>query len=139
MSFYCAELPYQSDASRYYTALADLPWAVWLDSGGMGRYDILAAAPLRTLVLGEAGTQGDPFALLRNELGERCAPVEGVPFAGGALGYWGYDLARRMMVLPDIAQAVGQLPDMAVGIYDWAVVLDHRQHTARLVSHQRFA
>src|SRR4030067_1091973 len=44
-----------------------------------------------------------------------------------------------MMVLPDIAQAVGQLPDMAVGIYDWAVVLDHRQHTARLVSHQRFA
>ncbi|MFZ2302900.1 MAG: aminodeoxychorismate synthase component I [Gallionella sp.] len=139
MSFYCAELPYQSDASRYYAALADLPWAVWLDSGGMARYDILVAAPHRTLVLDETEAQGDPFVMLRNELGEPCASVTDVPFAGGALGYWGYDLARRMMVLPDIAQAVGQLPDMAIGIYDWAVVLDHRQHTARLVSHQRFA
>src|SRR4030065_524125 len=58
---------------------------------------------------------------------------------GGGLGFWSYDLARRMMVLPDIARAAGQLPDMAIGIYDWAVVLDHRQHTARLVSDQRFA
>jgi len=116
MSFYCTELPYQSDASRYYAALADLPWAVWLDSGGMARYDILAAAPHRTLVLDGAGTQGDPFAMLRNELGERCAPITDMPFAGGALGYWGYDLARRMMVLPGIAQTIGQLPDMAVGI-----------------------
>ena len=139
MSFYCAELPYQSDASRYYAALADLPWAVWLDSGGMARYDILVAAPHRTLVLDETEVQGDPFVMLRNELGEQCASVTDVPFAGGALGYWGYDLARRMMVLPDIAQSVGQLPDMAVGIYDWAIVLDHRQYTARLVSHQRFA
>ena len=53
MSFYCTSLPYQSDAARYYAALADLPWAVWLDSGGMARYDILTAAPQRTLVLGE--------------------------------------------------------------------------------------
>ncbi len=139
MSFYCTTLPYQTDASRYYAALADLPWAVWLDSGGMARYDILAAAPHRTLTLEEGTEQGDPFALLRSALGERVAPVEDVPFAGGALGYWGYDLARRMMALPEIAQAAGQLPDMAVGIYDWAVVLDHRQLTARLVSHQRFA
>lgn len=139
MSFYSAPLPYQPDASRYYAALADLPWAVWLDSGGMARYDILAAAPHRTLTLDEDTTQGDPFALLRDALGERVAPVADVPFAGGALGYWSYDLARRIMVLPDIAQADGQLPDMAVGIYDWAVVLDHRQRTARLVSHRRFA
>jgi len=55
------------------------------------------------------------------------------------LGYWSYDLARRMMILPDIAQADDRLPDMAVGIYDWAVVLDHQQHSARLVSHRRFA
>ena len=139
MSLYYATLSYQPDASRYYAALADLPWAVWLDSGGMARYDILAAAPHRTLTLDEDTTQDDPFALLRGALGERVAPVEGVPFAGGALGYWSYDLARRMMPLPDIARPAGGLPDMAVGIYDWAVVLDHRQHTARLVSHRRFA
>lgn len=139
MSFYCAELPYQFDASRYYAALAGLPWAVWLDSAGMARYDILTAAPQRTLMLDEGGTQGDPFALLRGELGEQNAPIADVPFAGGALGYWSYDLARRMMVLPGIARAAGQLPDMAMGIYDWAVVLDHQRRTAQLVSHQRFS
>ncbi len=139
MSFYSVELPYRTDAARYYDALADLPWAAWLDSGGMGCYDILTAAPQRSLVLHDEPTRSDPFALLRKELGEQVAPMAGVPFAGGALGYWGYDLARRMIALPSIAQDAEHLPDMAVGIYDWALVLDHRQHTARLVSHQRFA
>ena len=139
MSFYCAELPYQPEAARYYAALADLPWAVWLDSGGMSRYDILTAAPQRTLLLDNETLHADPFALLRSELGEPVEAMENVPFAGGALGYWGYDLARRMMKLPDSVPAAGQLADMAVGVYDWALVLDHRQRTARLVSHQRFA
>ena len=138
MSLYSVELPYQSDAAGYYAALADLPWAVWLDSCGMSRYDIVTAAPQRTLALGEEA-HGDPFVLLRNLLGDQVAPIANVPFAGGALGYWSYDLARRMMTLPGIAHATEHLPDMAVGIYDWAVVLDHRQQSARLVSQQRFA
>jgi len=139
MSHYCAELPYQSDGSRYYAALADLPWAVWLDSGGVARYDILSAAPPQTIMLDEKTVCADPLALIRTALGEQATPMAEVPFAGGALGYWSYDLARRMMVLPNIAQDDGQLPDMAIGIYDWAVVLDHYQHTARLVSHRRFS
>jgi para-aminobenzoate synthetase component I len=139
MSFYSVELPYRTDAARYYAALADLPWAVWLDSGGMGCYDILTAAPPRTLVLGKEAAQYNPFELVRSALGEQIEPIESVPFAGGALGYWGYDLARQMYALPGVAEDAGHQPDMAVGIYDWALVLDHRQHTARLVSHQRFA
>jgi para-aminobenzoate synthetase component 1 len=139
MSFYSISLPYQTDAARYYAALADLPWAAWLDSGGMGRYDILTAAPHHTLVLDKETMHGEPFALLRKELGERVAPIANVPFAGGALGYWGYDLARKMIRMPGHAQDARQLPDMAMGIYDWALVLDHQLHTARLVSHRRFA
>lgn len=145
MSFYSVELPYQTDAAHYYAALADLPWAVWLDSGGMARYDILTAAPQRTLVLKDEVAQSDPFAMLRSELGEQVAPVENVPFAGGALGYWGYDLARRMYALQGVAEDARHLPDvvlppdMAIGIYDWALVLDHQLYTARLVSHQRFS
>lgn len=139
MSFYSVELPYQTDATHYYAALADLPWAVWLDSGGMARYDILTAAPQHTLVLGAEVACADPFALLRSELGEHVAPVADVPFAGGALGFWSYDLARRMMNVTGVEKAAEPLPDMAVGIYDWALVLDHQQHTARLVSHRRYA
>jgi len=139
MSLYSVELPYRADAAHYYATLADLPWAVWLDSGGMSRYDILTAAPHHSLVLNDDVAQTDPFAMLRSELGEKIVAVENVPFAGGALGYWSYDLARRMIDLPWVAKEGGQLPVMAVGIYDWALVLDHQRHSARLVSHQRFA
>ena len=138
MSLYTAELAYRSDAGGYFAAIADLPWAAWLDSGGMGRYDILTAAPQHAIVL-ETGTCGDPFALLRAELGASLAAVEDVPFAGGALGYWSYDLARCTMSLPSVAQDAEHLPNMAIGLYDWALVVDHRQKTARLVSHRRYA
>ncbi len=139
MSFYCLELPYQPDAAHFYLALADLPWAAWLDSGGMGRFDILTAVPHHTLRLDEKESTNDPFDLIRRELGERIPPIADVPFAGGALGFWSYDLARRLVSLPDShGNDAGQLPVMAVGIYDWALVLDHQQHTARLVSHQRY-
>ncbi|HEX5362693.1 MAG TPA: aminodeoxychorismate synthase component I [Gallionella sp.] len=137
--FYSAELPYQSDASIYYAAIADLPWAMWLDSGGMARYDILTAAPQHTIELDESSSCGDPFTLLRGKLGALVDAVDGVPFAGGALGYWSYDLARQAMNLPDCALDAEHLPSMAVGLYDWALVLDHQQKTARVVSHRRYA
>ena len=92
MSFYSVPLPYQADAVRYYAALADLPCSAWLDSCGMARYDILSAAPHSTMRL--EGGCADPFGQMRKALGEPVAAVAGIPFAGGALGYWGYDLAH---------------------------------------------
>ncbi|MDO8413016.1 MAG: chorismate-binding protein, partial [Gallionellaceae bacterium] len=147
---YRASIPYCTDAAAYYTAIADLPWAIWLDSGGRGHYDILCAQPVVTLLTYQATTTitrdtstqhsaADPFDLLRQQLGTPVAPLPGIPFAGGALGYWGYDLARRLMTLPAQAQNAEQLPDMAVGIYDWAIVVDHQQQTAYLVSQLREA
>ena len=147
---YSASLPYAADAAAYYATIANLPWAVWLDSAGLGRYDILCAQPVVTLVThgaeteitDVAGTQrsrADPFTLLRQQLGEPATAVPDIPFAGGALGYWGYDLSRCMKPLPVQAQDSEYLPDMAIGIYDWAIVLDHQEKTTRLVSQQRFA
>jgi para-aminobenzoate synthetase component 1 len=144
---YSVLLDYTDESIRYYAAIAELPWAVWLDSARLGRYEILCAQPIATLtahdgytaITDAAGTRrtGDtPFGLVRRRLGAMVEPMPGVPFAGGALGYWGYDLARRMVDLPVQAQDAEHLPYMAVGIYDWAIVLDHQKKTARLVSHQ---
>lgn len=152
---YSASLPYLADAAACYAAISDLPWAIWLDSAGLGRYDILCAQPVATLVTHGTDTEitdakgtrhstDDPFTLLRQQLGEPVSTMPGIPFSGGALGYWGYDLARRMMILPGAqgaqdTQNAGHLPDMAIGIYDWAIVLDHQQKTAQLVSQQCYA
>lgn len=145
---YSTPLPYAANATAYFAAIADLPWAVWLDSGGRGRYDILCAQPTATLVTHGIYTEitnatgvkrltADPFDLLRQQLGAHFATIPGIPFMGGALGYWGYDLARRLFTLPAQAQDAEHLPDMMAGIYDWAVVLDHQEKTAHLVSQQR--
>ena len=103
---YSSALPYRSNASVYFRAIRHLPWAAWLDSGGSGRFDILVADPVMTITTrgelteivdssGSRSTPADPFALLRKELGDTLSPLPDIPFAGGALGYWSYDLAGR--------------------------------------------
>jgi para-aminobenzoate synthetase component I len=147
---YSSPLPYRTDASAYFSAIRDLPWSAWLDSGGSGRFDILVAQPVATLVTQEGRTEirhasgvrssgDDVFSLVREQLGDPIAPMPDIPFAGGALGYWSYDLARRYHSIPAIAQDAEHLPEMAVGIYDWAIIIDHQALSARLVSRQRHA
>lgn len=144
---YSSPLPYQPDASAYFALIRDMPWAAWLDSGGRGRFDILVAEPRVTLVTQGEQTEirddsgvryaaGDPFLLVRKQLGDAIAPMPDIPFAGGALGYWSYDLARRYHRIPGTAQDAEHLPEMAVGIYDWAIIIDHQELSARLVSRQ---
>lgn len=142
MSPLSAELPYGEDSAALFERLRDLPWPIFLDSGHGGRYDILCADPYATLVTRGETTEirtgdlvrasaDDPFRLLRELLG----PVEesaGLPFSGGAVGYFGYDLARRLERLPALAKEES-LPEMAVGLYDWAVVVDHQERRAQLV------
>ncbi len=145
-------LPYFTDSTRYFSPLSQLPWAVFLDSGfpgsQQGRYDIMAAEPVCTLEThgtlttitrpsGAVVSKADPFELLRQELARfRIADANREwPFAGGALGYFAYDLARRLENLPVIAQNEDPVADMAVGIYRWAVVVDHHRRQAVLAGY----
>lgn len=111
----------------------------------VGRYDILAADPFITLeTRGDTTTisqdgntedsSDDPFALLDRILQPRQQTVTDLPFAGGAIGYFGYDLGRRIEDLPSMAADAENIPDMAVGIYDWAVITDHQQQRCWLAS-----
>jgi para-aminobenzoate synthetase component 1 len=146
------EIPYQADSAALFEVIADKPWAVFLDSGRphseQGRYDIIAADPMQTLVtrgdvteISRDGTvemsTADPFELLRQAMGPRGKSVHGLPFAGGVLGYFAYDLGRRIETLPRIAANTGNIPDMAVGLYDWALVTDHLRRRSFLVSSGR--
>jgi len=144
------ELPYPADSAALFAALAGAPWAMFLDSGRpfatAGRFDILVADPVATLVtrgpVSEVWRDGaveqsddDPFGLLRRLVrayrpGGRAAPT--LPFIGGAVGYYGYDLARRIERLPTLAADAEGLPDLAIGIYAWAVIVDHAARRAWL-------
>ncbi|MBV2089529.1 MAG: aminodeoxychorismate synthase component I [Candidatus Thiodiazotropha sp. (ex Ctena orbiculata)] len=149
MNFEVITFPYQQNSAALFEAIAHLPWAAFLDSchpyTEQGRYDILSADPQTVLITRGEHTRivpsggsmrlstEDPFQLLSNALGPIQQGVEDLPFCGGAIGYFGYDLARRLESLPSLAEDVEQLPEMAVGIYDWSLVVDHQQQCSWLV------
>ena len=150
-------LNYHHDSTLLFERIAAQPWAMLLDSGQMlnpatgkagsqyGRYDIIVADPFITLITQAEVTtitqnsitktsKQDPFLLLKNLLSEYQAPKSELPFCGGALGYFAYDLGRRLEKLPN-TKTPEILPEMMLGIYDWAVVVDHREQKTVLVSH----
>jgi para-aminobenzoate synthetase component 1 len=146
-----AELPYPKDSANLFAKIADLPWAAYLDScqphAQQGRYDILTALPYITLRTIGAVThiqknnqieisETNPFELLTNILNlNNTRTIEtAFPFTGGALGYFSYDLARRLEKMPAHGQHDVNLPEMAIGIYDWAIIVDHKKQTTHLVS-----
>ncbi|MFM5206280.1 aminodeoxychorismate synthase component I [Aeromonas veronii] len=105
--------------------------------GADNGFDIISADPLATLeTRGEVTTlrvganiskhHEDPLALLAHTqqqlLGELDLCATHLPFIGGALGLFGYDLGRRFERLPVQTAADIAVPDMAVGIYDWALL-----------------
>jgi len=148
------DLDYTQDALLHYFApLAQQPWAMLLYSGGANhphnRFDILVAQPLLTLttrgqqtVIAENGhvrySEQDPLRLVQAELSRllpRMSEQADTPFCGGVVGLWGYDLGRRFENLPEQADADLSTPDMAVGIYDWALIADHQLKRLTLLVH----
>ncbi|MCU7959444.1 MAG: aminodeoxychorismate synthase component I [gamma proteobacterium symbiont of Bathyaustriella thionipta] len=132
----------QLSAEQIYARFAQEPWSMWLDSAypasRQGRYDIICARPVCRMVTRGQSTWiddgdsimescDDPFDILRKQwLGlEKKAECE-LPFFGGLMGYFGYDLARRLESLPELADAGNAPADMMMGLYHWAVVLDHQ-------------
>jgi len=142
-------LPYFADASVWFQIIRQWRLPVWLDSGRpqseYGRYDILAAAPDITITttgdvtdvqdadgnLVESSSE-NPFDILKRYQPAVVSPGSELPFCGGYMGYFSYDLGRRFERLPEQAERDINMPELCVGRYLWAVVQDHEQQQAWL-------
>src|SRR4051795_1528590 len=111
----------------------------------VGRWSFLGVAP-RTVMRLDGGrfTVGDgerayddPYPAVAEELERyRLAPLEGLPpFAGGAVGLFGYDLVRHAE--PSVGRAnpdeVG-IPDLALMVSDVMIAFDHFTHTVTVLA-----
>ncbi len=143
-------LPYAPDITARASRIVDRPWFMLLDScvnrGSAGRYDVLVSDPIATLITIDDITEirrgndvtrsrADPFAIVAEAVTALGPVRSALPFAGGAVGYFGYDLGRGIEQLPSVAKRDIDLPDMALGIYDHAIVVDHVDRTTTLVVH----
>ncbi|MFQ5731336.1 MAG: anthranilate synthase component I family protein [Planctomycetaceae bacterium] len=130
-------VPDVGDALR---ALSDLPGVVLFESRlqrePVGRYSFLAADPFEFVQIGRVRLGDDPFERVR-DLCARFA-VETVPdlppFQGGAAGVLSYELGHAWEDWPRARFDEFQLPDMAVGLYDWVIAWDHQRDRAWTVS-----
>jgi len=100
-----------------------------------GRYSFIGHHP-REIVRWSLGDHGDPYAVAADAVERhRQAPLpELAPFAGGAVGFFGYDLVRTVEPLgPPNPDMLG-LPDMALMLTDSLVVFDHLKHTVTILA-----
>jgi anthranilate synthase component 1 len=100
-----------------------------------GRYSFIGFRP-REVIRWSLGDGGDPYALAAEATGRyRQAPLpELPPFAGGAVGFFGYDLVRTVEPLGEPNPDPLGLPDMALMLSDVLVVFDHLKHAVSILA-----
>ncbi|MCA9120289.1 MAG: anthranilate synthase component I [Planctomycetaceae bacterium] len=114
----------------------------------VGRYSFLAADPflelsatrnLVTVTSENAREQyeaADPLEEIRKRLAAfKAAHIPNLPpFAGGAVGYAGYDVVRYTESLPNAPNDDRDLPDLCFGFYDHMAVFDNVSKTMFVIA-----
>jgi anthranilate synthase component 1 len=100
----------------------------------VGRFSFIGVRP-RKVVRWSLQDGGDPYALAAAEVGafSQAPFAEAPPFAGGAVGFFAYDLVRTVEPLGEPNPDPVGLPDMALMLSDVLVVFDHLKHTITIL------
>jgi len=131
-----------------FSYLSHQSWAMWLDSCNSqhvnSRFDIMVWDPEITLSttnnITTIRTTHDNTIILSNEdplllVSQAIKKVFSTihlssslifSFKGGAVGYLSYDLGKQFEVLPDLCEQDINIPDMAMGIYNKAIIFDNK-------------
>ncbi len=144
------ELPYSIDSSHLFSRFLDWELPVYLDStascSSRGRYDIFSAQPVHkvqndnifSLNTNSYNPNANYFQDVRTAIEEFTPTIENdfhLPFTGGAIGYFGYDLGHQLEKFKTKSLKDIDAPTAVVGIYSWAVIVDHRQKRSLLACH----
>lgn len=107
-------------------------------------YTIIVAEPVEvvdgTLIKSAAEistSRADPFENLRNifcKIPVRLRNNNLLPFMGGVVGFWGYELGTSFERLPQPKEDKLKLPRFMAGIYDTFITFDHHEKKAWVAS-----
>ena len=133
-----------------FAALCERPGAFFLDSalpaGGLGRYSFIGFDPFLVMRAGDgvirlerADGEEDFRGEIFSELGKllekyRCTSLPGIPFPGGAVGYFSYEAGAQLERVPcSHANELG-VPEVELGFYDGVLAFDHGARRAFMVA-----
>jgi para-aminobenzoate synthetase component 1 len=139
------------DTAWCFEAFVSRPFSFFLDSGmdpqKLGRYSFIGSDPFLVMK-----SKADEITLMRNGVEEKrwgnpidvlgellqTYAIDGnrspVPFTGGAVGYFSYDLCHFVEKLPRKAVNDLNLPELYLGFYDAIVVYDHQENKTCIIS-----
>lgn len=148
------DIPYRSDVAPLFARVRHLEGAIWLDSGKprslQGRFDIISALPQWWLAVDRGTTrlttaagaarvcEADPFAAADTLLASQGLVGDShahLPFVGGLMGYWRYDLGLPLQGLAVTANGSDIAPAMKLGWYGWGLVINHQAQRGWLIFH----
>jgi anthranilate synthase component 1 len=101
----------------------------------VGRWSFIGYKP-RSVLRWSLADGGDPYRMAAAAVAEHRQTVRpGLPpFAGGAVGFFGYDCVRAVEQLPGPGPDTIGLPDMALMLSDVIVAFDHLKHTTTVLA-----
>ncbi|MFH1202455.1 MAG: aminodeoxychorismate synthase component I [Candidatus Omnitrophota bacterium] len=118
-----------------------------LKSNELGRFSFLGGSPFlvfkskgRNLQIQQNGSLkkkiGNPLAAIKELLNQYRLneSIDAIPFLGGAVGYFAYDLGFILEKIPLRSQDDLNLPDCILGFYDPVIIYDHKMEKLHIFS-----
>ena len=135
------KIQYYKNSCIYGEFIKKNNWFIYLDScndiGSFGTYDILSCNPYIKMTSNgnfinienngvKSSFYDNPFDVIKKYYKQNNSNSE-FPFSSGMIGYFGYDALKT-------SKSENQdFPDIAVGFYDWAIVVDHNKKETYVV------
>ncbi|MEC8996403.1 MAG: aminodeoxychorismate synthase component I [Pseudomonadota bacterium] len=143
------EFDYYSNTSEIFDFLKDQDWSVFLCSNfdvfDTEKYDIISCCPIKKIIAYQNATivefngskkvfRDDPMDVLKDTMKESFSNnYTDLPFSGGAIGYFSYDLGNKYESIKSVSADSDNTPIMAFGIYDWSIIIDHKLKKSILI------
>jgi len=151
MKPYLEEFNTDKSAFQIYRHFCNVPYSFLLDSamdpGKLGRFSFIGFEPF--LRFSSRGRQvyvdcqgwkksfvGNPFYILKDLLNRYKTDYKNadVPFWGGAVGWFSYDLKEFLEKIPDTAFSDMNIADCELGFYDCVLIFDHLKNKSYIAS-----
>lgn len=131
------EVTTELDAFSIYSIFKEEKESVFLDSGmdrkRLGKYSFIGLnlfitfkSKNNTCIINGEEYEGNTFEELKNLIKKyKLKNKTELPFIGGGIGYFSYDLGRSIEKLPQVAVEDVEIPDCYFNFYDNVIVVDH--------------
>jgi len=144
------EIKTELNSFEIYSLFKENSHSFFLDSGmdyeKLGKYSFIGFDPfivfksknndIEIIQNGETERlKGNPFSELKELLAKYDMNYKSeIPFVGGAVGYFGYDLCHHVEKLQRTAVDDVNIPDSFLGFYDGVIIIDHRDNKVFVAS-----